>query len=68
MPARTALSRPGTLDEVAPSNARAQAVFTLGKVGGERSRRRLDELPDETEDEGIRKRAFSALSKLGGRR
>lgn len=54
-------------DPEASSDARAQAVFTLGKVGGERSRQRLDKLLDETEDEQIRKRAFSALSKLGGR-
>ncbi|WP_135362725.1 HEAT repeat domain-containing protein [Halosimplex halophilum] len=54
-------------DTGAPSQARAQAVFTLGKVGGERSRQRLDSLLDETEDEQIRKRAFSAISKLGGR-
>ena len=54
-------------DEAFPSQARAQAVFALGKVGGERSRQRLDRLLDETEDEQIRKRAFSALSKLGGR-
>ncbi|MFB6151352.1 MAG: HEAT repeat domain-containing protein [Haloarculaceae archaeon] len=49
-----------------PTDARAQAVFTLGKVGGERSRERLDALLDETENEQIRKRTFSALSKLGG--
>jgi len=50
-----------------PPEARAQAVFTLGKVGGERSRRRLDDLLDETDNDLVRKRAFSALSKLGGR-
>jgi len=54
-------------DEDLPSQARAQAVFALGKVGGERARQRLDALLDETEDEQVRKRAFSALSKLGGR-
>ncbi|MDG5775533.1 HEAT repeat domain-containing protein [Haloarculaceae archaeon H-GB2-1] len=54
-------------DEDLPAKARAQAVFTLGKVGGERSRQRLDALLDETEHDLIRKRAFSALSKLGGR-
>ncbi|MFB6075394.1 MAG: HEAT repeat domain-containing protein [Haloarculaceae archaeon] len=47
---------------------RAQAIFALGKVGGERSRQVLDSLIDETENETIRKRAFSAISKLGGRR
>jgi HEAT repeat protein len=55
-------------DAAISAEARAQAVFTLGKVGGERSRERLDALLDETDDEEIRKRAFSALSKLGGRR
>jgi len=55
-------------DPGAGSDARAQAVFTLGKVGGERSRQRLDALLDEADDEQVRKRAFSALSKLGGRR
>jgi HEAT repeat protein len=42
-------------------------VFTLGKVGGERSRKRLDELVDETDDGQVREQAFSALSRLGGR-
>jgi len=49
-------------------DVRAQAVFTLGKVGGDRSRKTLDRIIDETENETIRKRAFSAISKLGGRR
>jgi HEAT repeat protein len=48
-------------------NTRAQAVFTLGKVGSERSRKQLDALIDETESEQIRKKAFSDISKLGGR-
>ena len=47
---------------------RAQAIFTLGKVGGTRSRKTLDRIIDQTENETIRKRAFSAISKLGGRR
>ncbi|WP_336336635.1 HEAT repeat domain-containing protein [Haloarcula brevis] len=46
---------------------RGQAIFTLGKVGGERSRKTLDKLIDETEHDVIRKKAFSAISKLGGR-
>lgn len=54
-------------DEGRPADVRAQAVFTLGKVGGERSRQVLDDLIDNTENEQIRKRAFSAISKLGGR-
>jgi HEAT repeat protein len=54
-------------DPEASSDARAKAAFTLGKVGGERARDRLDSLIDRTDDEEVRKRAFSALSKLGGR-
>jgi len=54
-------------DPEAGADARAKAAFTLGKVGGERSRDRLDSLIDDTDDEEVRKRAFSALSKLGGR-
>jgi len=55
-------------DPEAGPDARAKAAFTLGKVGGERARDRLDSLIDRTDDEEVRKRAFSALSKLGGRR
>jgi HEAT repeat protein len=54
-------------DPEAESTARAKAAFILGKVGGERARQRLDKIIDETDDEDVRKRAFSALSKLGGR-
>jgi len=54
-------------DDGVPTDVRAQAVFTLGKVGGERSRKRLDELIDETDEEEIRGKAFAAISKLGGR-
>jgi HEAT repeat protein len=54
-------------DDDRSSDVRAQAIFTLGKVGGERSREVLESIVDDTEDEQIRKRAFSALSKLGGR-
>lgn len=53
-------------DDDRNSDVRAQAIFTLGKVGGQRSRDVLERLIDETEDEQIRKRAFSAISKLGG--
>ena len=50
----------------APDDARAQGVFILGKVGGERSR---DVVENLTEDDSkqVRKRAFSAISKLKGR-
>lgn len=56
-----------TLDDPAASpDARAMAAFTLGKVGGDGVKRRLEALVDATEHETIRKRAFGALSKLGG--
>jgi len=54
-------------DAGATDQRRAQAVFVLGKVGGERAREELDLLLDDTESEQIRKQAFAALSKLGGR-
>ncbi len=53
-------------DPGAESNARGHAVFTLGKVGDEKTGERLQKLLDETEDEQVRQKAFSALSKLGG--
>ncbi len=49
------------------SDARAQALFTLGKIGDTETAREIEKLLDETEDQQVRKRAFSALSKLGGR-
>ena len=55
------------MDTDQPTNARTQAIFTLGKVGGDRAREKLDTLLDETDNEEVRKRAFSAISKLGGR-
>jgi HEAT repeat protein len=53
-------------DPDSDSEGRAQAVFALGKIGGEETARELERLLDDTEDEQIRERAFSALSKLGG--
>jgi len=47
-------------------DAVAMAAFALGKVGGDRSRKRLEKLVDETEHAEVRRRAFSAISKLGG--
>ncbi|MFB6268445.1 MAG: HEAT repeat domain-containing protein, partial [Halobacterium sp.] len=47
-------------------DAEAMAAFALGKVGGERSRKRLEKLVEETENAEVRRRAFSAISKLGG--
>lgn len=54
-------------DMDAESEVRGHAVFTLGKVGDEETGHRLEELLDETEDEQVRQKTFSALSKLGGR-
>ena len=54
-------------DRDADSDARAQAVFTLGKIGDENTAEEIERLLDDTEDEQVRQRAFSALSKLGGR-
>ncbi|MFC4356855.1 HEAT repeat domain-containing protein [Halobium salinum] len=53
-------------DGAVADDARAKAVFVLGQVGGDRSRERLERLTNEAEDKEVRKRAFSALSKLGG--
>jgi HEAT repeat protein len=53
-------------DEHVEPEVRAQAVFALGKVGGEAARQRLDSLLDATDDEAIREKAVAALSKLGG--
>jgi HEAT repeat protein len=49
------------------SEARAQALFTLGKIGDEETAHEIEQLLEDTEDQQVRKRAFSALSKLGGR-
>jgi HEAT repeat protein len=53
-------------DDSADSTARGHAVFTLGNVGDEETGRRIEQLLDDTEDEQVRQKAFSALSKLGG--
>jgi HEAT repeat protein len=55
-------------DAECSETAQSKAVFVLGKVGGERARDRLEEMLDRTDDEEVRKQAFAALSKLGGRR
>ncbi|WP_435067241.1 HEAT repeat domain-containing protein [Haloplanus sp. C73] len=55
-------------DPDCPDEARSKAVFVLGKVGGERAREQLEGMLDRADDEEVRKQAFSALSKLGGRR
>ena len=54
-------------DDSVDPDVKGQAIFTLGKVGGERSRKTLDKVIDDTEHDIVRKKAFSAISKLGGR-
>ena len=46
-----------------PEDARAKAVFVLGQVGGQETLNRLEELTDD-ESPAVRKRVFSAVSKL----
>jgi HEAT repeat protein len=53
-------------DADADSEARGQALFTLGKVGDTQTAESIQNLLNETEDEQVRQKAFSALSKLGG--
>ncbi|TQQ81279.1 HEAT repeat domain-containing protein [Halonotius terrestris] len=50
----------------AAADARAQGVFVLGKIGGERSSDVVSNLTDD-DSKQVRKRAFSAVSKLKGR-
>jgi len=57
-----ALATDGSLN----TDARGQAIFTLGKIGGEESRRELEALLDDTEDEELRQKTFKAISRLGG--
>ena len=53
-------------DEGVATGARAQAVFTLGKIGGEETRQALENLLEATDEDAIRQKAFTAISKLGG--
>ncbi|MDZ5812603.1 HEAT repeat domain-containing protein [Halorubrum sp. AD140] len=46
-----------------PEEARAKAVFVLGQVGGQETLNRLEALTDD-ESPAVRKRVFSAVSKL----
>ncbi|OYR55638.1 HEAT repeat domain-containing protein [Halorubrum halodurans] len=46
-----------------PDEVRAKAVFVLGQVGGQETLNRLEELTDD-ESSAVRKRVFSAVSKL----
>lgn len=56
------------LDGDGAADARAKAAYVLGQVGGERARERLDRLTDAADSKAVRRRAFAALSKLGGHR
>ncbi len=56
----TLLDRLGTEH---PDEARAKAVFVLGQVGGQETLNRIEELTTD-ESTAVRKRAFSAVSKL----
>ncbi|RKD95839.1 HEAT repeat domain-containing protein [Halopiger aswanensis] len=53
-------------DDIRDEEMRVKALFVLGKIGGEQSRNRLSSFVDRTESDRLRKRGFSALSKLGG--
>ncbi|WP_123620445.1 HEAT repeat domain-containing protein [Halorubrum sp. CSM-61] len=46
-----------------PEDARAKAVFVLGQVGGQETLNKLEEFTDD-ESPAVRKRVFSAVSKL----
>ena len=45
---------------------RVKALFVLGKIGGDDARDRIASFVDRTDNDRLRKRGFSALSKLGG--
>ncbi|MFP8954619.1 HEAT repeat domain-containing protein (plasmid) [Natrialbaceae archaeon A-arb3/5] len=45
---------------------RVKALFVLGKIGGDQSRKTLSRFVDRTQSDRLRKRGFSALSKVGG--
>ncbi len=51
------------IDPEYPDEARAKAVFVLGAVGGQETLNRLESLTND-ESKAVRKRAFSAVSKL----
>ena len=46
-----------------PEDARAKAVFVLGQIGGQETLNRLEEYADD-DSQAVRKRVFSAVSKL----
>jgi HEAT repeat protein len=51
-------------DDSIEDDARANAAFALGKVGGGRAREQLEAVVEETDSETVRQRAFAALSKV----
>ncbi|SNR38052.1 HEAT repeat domain-containing protein [Halorubrum vacuolatum] len=53
----------GRLDSEHPDDVRAKAVFVLGAIGGQETLNRIEELTND-ESKAVRKRAFSAVSKL----
>ncbi|KDE59953.1 molecular chaperone [Halostagnicola sp. A56] len=53
-------------NEYVDVETRVRALFVLGKIGGDVSRDRLSGFVDRVENDRLRKRGFSALSKLGG--
>ncbi|ELY93088.1 HEAT domain-containing protein [Natrialba chahannaoensis JCM 10990] len=53
-------------DGLKDEELRVKALFVLGKIGTDTSRRRLSSFVERTDSDRLRKRGFSALSKLGG--
>ncbi|AXR81179.1 HEAT repeat domain-containing protein [Natrarchaeobaculum sulfurireducens] len=53
-------------DDHRDDGMRVKALFVLGKIGGDKARNRISSFVDRTESDRLRKRGFSALSKLGG--
>jgi HEAT repeat protein len=55
------------LEDASPS-VQAVVVYVLGRVGGDRSLERLEALVETTDHDLVRRRAFAAVSRLGGGR
>ncbi len=53
-------------DENRDEGMRSKALYVIGKIGTDQSRNRIERFVDRTESDQLRKRGFSALSKLGG--
>ena len=54
------------LDNSSNDDARAQAVYVLGQIGGQRSADKIQKLTED-DSKQVRKRAFAAVSKFRGR-